>query len=57
MIMTNKQFLYECDDETLQQLQNLTGGKRIYRKEFQHIVTTLINKANEKCMQKRRSLV
>ena len=45
MIMSNRQFIYECNEETLQRLYKLTGGQNIYRKEFQQIITQLIYKS------------
>ena len=46
--MSNRQFIYDCDEETLQQLHSLTGGHKVFRKEFQQIITSLINRASQR---------
>ena len=50
--MSKRQFIYECDEATLKQLHFLTRGQPVFRREFQQIVTNLINKASEKSNRK-----
>ena len=50
--MSKRQFIYECDEATLKQLHSLTRGQPVFRKEFQQIVTNLINKASARSNKK-----
>ena len=38
-----KHFHYECDQQTYQIIRNLIGGKEVYNKEFNQVITKLLN--------------
>ena len=42
-----RDYHYRCDEKTYKQMKNLIGGREIYSKEFNLIVTNLVNKAAE----------
>jgi hypothetical protein len=47
MNFKNLRFIYECDEATLLKLQSLSGKNHIQTKDFQSIISTLINKTYE----------
>jgi hypothetical protein len=47
MSFRNIRFNYECDEATLLKLQSLSGKNHIQTKDFQSIISTLINKTYE----------
>jgi hypothetical protein len=47
MSFRNLRFNYECDEATLLKLKSLSGKVHIQTKDFQSIISTLINKTYE----------
>jgi hypothetical protein len=47
MSFRNLRFNYECDEATLFKLKSLSGKVHIQTKDFQSIISTLINKTYE----------
>ncbi len=48
---TMRDYHYKCDANSYQILRNLIGGKEVYNKEFNRIISSLINRAGSKTIK------
>ena len=46
-----RDYHYKCDANSYQILMNLIGGKEVYNKEFNRIISSLINRAGSKTIK------
>ena len=53
MDFKNRRFTYECDEASIMKLRSLFGKDCVLAKDFQLMISTLINKSYEKSKGKR----
>ena len=46
-----RDYHYKCDAQSYQILRNLIGGKEVYIKDFNRIISSLINRAGSKTIK------